>query len=202
MRRSSGLLRLALAGATLTGATLTGATLSGAARAEDPGDRPHVCVAQWARPTDRCAWTEPLVVRASGRNDETARKNAVARLRLALGDMVRAAGLDAQGTMAEVHLVELEGCARVPETDIQVACISSPSLAAQALCYADLPASPCWSVTPSTWVGLGWQVAEDARHGVCQEAATQSVARVSSEAELLRCRARCQSEVLVRCISP
>lgn len=183
-----------------TGLLLLG--LSGPARADDIADRPQVCVAQWARPTERCAWSEPLVVRASGRNAETARKNAVARLRLALGDLVRAAGLDAEGTMAEVHLVELAECARVPDSDIQVACIASPALAVEALCFAELPPSDCWALSPSSWQGLGWQAAEDARYGVCKQALVQAAERVSSEAELLRCRARCPAEVVVRCSAP
>jgi hypothetical protein len=169
------------------------------ARADDPADRPQVCVAQWARPTDRCAWREPLVVRASGRNEETARKNAVARLRLVFTDLVRAASLDAEGTMAAVQVVELEPCPRVPESDLQIACIASPNLAVEGLCQAELPASDCWSVSAGTWQGLGWQAAEEARHGLCQQALDQAAERVATEAELLRCRASCQAQVLVRC---
>lgn len=173
-----------------------------AAEEDEANRQPHVCVAQWAHPTRTCAWSEPLVVKASGKTEETARKNAVARLRISLTALTRAALLDAQGTLAELHVTDLVACARVPEDEIMVACMASPNLARDGICYADLPPDPCWTVSPTAWEGLGWQVAEEARHQVCEDVSAQADTRAGGEAERLRCRARCLSKVTVRCIGP
>ena len=167
------------------------------------GDRrtPHVCAAQWVRATSECSWDEPVIVKASGRNEEAAERHAIGRLRETLASLTRAAMLEAEGTMTAAQLAGLARCTRVPADDVMVACMASPRLSEAGFCYAELPADPCWSASLNTFEGVGWLAAEHARRGTCDEVADQIASRMDDEIDRLRCHARCQSAVAVRCLA-
>ncbi|NOY26519.1 MAG: hypothetical protein GXP62_11655 [Oligoflexia bacterium] len=176
----------------------SGPTL-GAPAADDRVRGPHVCVAQWVRPIPTCQWDDPVVVKASGRSRASAERGAVSRLRAVLSRLSQAAELDAAATSFPGLQRDFTGCPGVDPEAVMVQCLSKPALVAISLCVAELPADPCWSPTTLPFEGVGWRAAEQARTDTCTEIDQQIDAGPLSQADRLRCQARCLSSVLVRC---
>jgi len=169
--------------------------------ADPPGTvrGPALCVAQWSQPTPACPWRDRVQAKGVGRTEALARKHAVTRLQLALADLSRAAVMDAQGGAAQLGAARLLGCLHVAPEELTVQCSASPALAEDGLCFVQLPKDPCWSDGISSVEGRGWLVAEQARQQTCEAVGAQLQARSVPASEYLRCRARCQLEVQVRC---
>lgn len=184
-------------------AALGGALLlAGPGRAETPAGidpslkrSPYVCAAQWAHTTPSCSLPDPVVVRAAGKSQHTARKGAVNRLRLTLASLSQAAVLDAQGTFAAVYTLELVGCANVAETDMMVTCLPTPSYLNEGICFAELPYDACWDERSFSAIGRYWQASEGVRAQAC------GALEGKQDARTLRCLARCQTSLNIRCVS-
>lgn len=161
----------------------------------DPSTRklPHVCAAQWAQRSQSCGITEPLVVRAVGKTEGKAQKGAVDRLRAALGSLSQAAMLDAQGSFAALRAADLAGCGAVSEGEMLVTCMATPDYLAAGVCFADLPADPCWNSQTHVATGPVWEASEAARQLAC------GAFDEATDARGLRCSARCQTRVTIRC---
>ncbi len=156
---------------------------------------PYVCAAQWAHTTPSCSLREPVVVRAAGKSQPLARKGAVNRLRLTLASLSRAAVLDAQGTVAAVYTQDLVGCATVDEAEMLVTCMPTPSYLTEGICFGELPYDPCWSERSFSATGRYWQASEQVRAQAC------GAFQDTQDARALRCQARCQTSLNIRCVT-
>lgn len=158
-----------------------------------------MCVAQWVRPLPTCQWDEPVVVKASGRSKASAQRSAISRVRAVLSALGLAAEVDAGATSNLGLQRDFTGCAGVDRDALLIQCIPNPALLATNLCVAELPADPCWKATTLPFEGVGWRASEQARTEPCDEIDQQIDASLLTEADRLRCQARCLSSVLVRC---
>ncbi|MCB9777441.1 MAG: hypothetical protein H6742_02630 [Alphaproteobacteria bacterium] len=171
--------------------------LAFAAQAADDR-RPHMCVASWHGPTLTCDLRTEVEVRATGKTLAAAQKAAEARLRLHLVSAASAAIEEAEGTAASVYASRLKTCGKDLDA-ARLSCMPQPHLQAETRCWAELPRDACWDATIEAFDGQGWRAAEEARLETCRVVDTALLDEGVSAAERLRCKARCLTEVQVRC---
>lgn len=161
---------------------------------------PARCEAVFIGPTDGCTLRGSWAASGFGRNEDQARKNALARLADALESGAAAKAAKAAGTLASVEAeAQQRSCPDVGAEAARVHCYAEPDMTDKRLCFATFDDAGCWRRRMVDLSGPVWKANEIGRDRVCAVVDEVLQEEEASDEKRLECVSRCQRQARVRC---
>lgn len=157
---------------------------------------PYRCAVVWSAPALACQVRGPLRVEATAGSEGAARAASVRQL----SDVLHLTGLAMRARSALLSDADFSGCALAAEA-VSPLCFPEPALAGFRLCFADLPATECWSGEVLNFEAAPVRALDLGRRQLCDAVDDRIVTQNYTNTDLRRaeCRARCEAETRVRC---